>query len=456
MAKIHLTSIAVAVLFGVAAANMYDVVLPAYRSTCSNGCAPWASAGGANATLQAIIDGMFNSSTAAAGASCAMPANHAGDNECDCGQKDGETYIFDSYEGPWCYCKDPVAGENKTQYCNPPMQQPEQINLQVAAADAVVVGFVTYESQLPASPPVAELGPAGGTVALLTGLSRWYAPPGRTTNATNGTTADAKGRYAYAYTMSYIRFAVQPGQRYTYRVRSGSPGAAWSPTFTFRAPRTGAGGSAPTAMATYGDMGHSHYNSMQNMREDCATGRIDAILHMGEGDAYMNAFQPALTSCPWFPIIGNHEASDGDHYKHYEAIAYGEEYGARNPAPLLRSTATSALGAHLSMGTFYGAGLHSAADAVPSNTSRFASTDLGLIHVVGLDLNNLDAGQLSWLDADLAAANANRAATPWIMVASHFPIFHSKTSGANARMSLRHYLGDELLSNYSSDADDVD
>ena len=42
------------------------------------------------------------------------------------------------------------------------------------------------------------------------------------------------------------------------------------------------------------------------------------------------------------------------------------------------------------------------------------------------------------------------------MVASHFPIFHTKTSGANARMSLRHYLGDELLSNYTSDADDVD
>ena len=25
------------------------------------------------------------------------------------------------------------------------------------------------------------------------------------------------------------------------------------------------------------------------------------------GDAYMNAFQPALTTLPWFPIVGNHE-----------------------------------------------------------------------------------------------------------------------------------------------------
>ena len=121
MAKVQ-AMLLTAVLCGVSVANMYDVVLPTYRSTCSNGCLPWASAGGANATLQTIIDNMFNASSAKAGASCAMPANHAGDNECDCGQKDGETYIFDSYEGPWCYCKDTIAGENTTQYCNPALR----------------------------------------------------------------------------------------------------------------------------------------------------------------------------------------------------------------------------------------------------------------------------------------------------------------------------------------------
>ena len=60
-------------------------------------------------------------------------------------------------------------------------------------------------------------------------------------------------------------------------------------------------------------------------------------------------------------------------------------------------------------------------------TRRYSSTDVGLIHIVGLDLNNLDAAQLAWLDTDLAAANANRAETPWIMVSSHFPLFHSAT-----------------------------
>lgn len=182
----------------------------------------------------------------------------------------------------------------------------------------------------------------------------------------------------------------------------------------------------------------------------------------------MNAFQRVLTSCPWFPIIGNHEASDGDHYKHYEAIAWGEVYGtqpespgssssdhksahgkkrpARPPTPELHSTATTALGRHLSQGTFYGLGLHS---TVPSNTSRYGSVDIGLIHYAGLDLNDLDQGQLAWLEEDLAAANANRANTPWIIVSSHFPVWSKAMADARpASLSLEHYLEDENVEHY--------
>jgi hypothetical protein len=456
------------------AGNMYDVFMPSYISACTNGCLPWASAANGN-TTQKAIDAMFVniSNVAAAGDSCAMPAAHAGDNECDCGEKNGDEYIFDSYEGPWCFCKDPVAGEANQQYCTPPKSTPEQINLQLAASGTIVVGFVTYEDSNSTAPPVAEFQPeAAAKPVNITGITHWYAPPGRSNVTSPGPGED--GRYAFPYSMHYIRFSsLQEGKTYSYRVKSGSDGAVWSDTFTFRGPVLAGQTDKPTRIATYGDMGHSHYNCMENLVQDCSSGLIDAVVHMGDhaynigfsndrrGDAYMNAFQGVLSQCPWFPIIGNHESSDGDHFAHYEAIAWGEVYGSTSAAyhttrpvvPELHSTATTALGRHLTQGTFYGLGLHG---PVPSNTSRYGSIDIGLIHYSGLDLNNLDADQLSWLEADLAYANNNRAATPWIIVSSHFPVFDSTAVEFKGDLSLEHYLEDENVEHYDMYAENVD
>jgi hypothetical protein len=56
--------------------------------------------------------------------------------------------------------------------------------------------------------------------------------------------------------------------------------------------------------------------------------------------------------------------------------------------------------------------------------------DVGLIHVVALDLNDITlAGQMEWLAADLEAAHANREAVPWIVVTSHFPIYLASDAG---------------------------
>lgn len=103
----------------------------------------------------------------------------------------------------------------------------------------------------------------------------------------------------------------------------------------------------------------------------------------------------------------------------------------------MHSSATSALGHLLSKATLYGAGVHG---STPSQTSRYVSVDFGLIHMVGLDLNNLDDDQVAWLEADLAKANANRAAVPWVMVMSHFPIYHSLVA-THGSSSARHYRG---------------
>ena len=158
---------------------------------------------------------------------------------------------------------------------------------------------------------------------------------------------------------------------------------------------------------------------------------------------------------------------DGDRGRHYEVIAWGEAFGlgsdssfpakppyadsqqqAKAPSTQqqqkLHSTATSALGHHLAAGSLLGMGSHGAS---PSNTSRYTSADIGLIHMVALDLNLLDAAQLAWLTVDLKQANANRKLVPWIMVMSHFPIFNSQLY-ENENMSAAHYRGDEQRGDY--------
>jgi hypothetical protein len=381
------------------AGNTYDYFMPAYVSACEGGCMDWISAPNAS---RLFIGGKV---PANAGSSCAMPGASAGNNECDCAEKNATTYIEDSYAGPWCYCQN-----GPPQYCTPPSSTVEQLNLQLAASHVVVAAFVTYED-LPAGPAVAMLGTSKDSLRLIEGVSHKYTPPGRT------------------YIMHYVPLrGLMPRQTYYYKVKSGSNDCAWSEVFSFRAPYA----EGVTRIATYGDMGHSHFNNMGNLKADCEAGTIDAILHMGDhaydlgyagdrrGDAYMNVFQPVLQSCPWIPIIGNHEANDGDKYKRYEQIAAGEMIGDEGLG--IHSTAHSALGQHLSLGRLYGTGIHS---HVPSNTSRYTSGDFGMIHIAGIDLMNFDKHQLAWLEADLQAANNNRGNVPWIMVTAHIPLYHT-------------------------------
>lgn len=162
----------------------------------------------------------------------------------------------------------------------------------------------------------------------------------------------------------------------------------------------------------------------------------------------MNAFsQAALATCPWMPVIGNHESTqcpgdlvDESTHERYLNQTWGPAYGEG-----LNSSATSALGHLLTRGSLLGAGVHG---SKPSGTSQWYSVDLGLIHLVGLDLDPgtpphgpIFAGvQQSWLEQDLAAANANRANVPWIIVTSHFPIYNAKFEG-NLDASASWYLG---------------
>jgi len=98
-----------AVLCSLSHANVYDVVLPKYRGNVSIGCEcqPW-TAVSTNKTEQARINSYWLKGVPPSDASnhCAMPAASAGQFECDGCTVDA---VYNSFKGPWCYCKDKVS-----------------------------------------------------------------------------------------------------------------------------------------------------------------------------------------------------------------------------------------------------------------------------------------------------------------------------------------------------------
>ena len=150
----------------------------------------------------------------------------------------------------------------------------------------------------------------------------------------------------------------------------------------------------------------------------------------------MQAFQDVLAQCPWIPVIGNHESTMGEGKDKVDAgteerylnqtwgVIYGQD-GAESETSTARTTATTSLGHLLTRSSFYGAASHG---GVPSRTSQWYSVDLGLIHFVILDLDPgppavFAGAQVVWAAADLAAADANRANVPWVVVTSHYPLY---------------------------------
>lgn len=304
---------------------------------------------------------------------------------------------------------------------------PEQINVQLASSDTVVVSFVTFNIPYNTQ-PVAVVSVSPSSEYNVSGVTHTYTSP--------------TGNRVY-----YMHFVVlsrlEASQMYNVRVSAGGS-APISDSFEFKAPHS----SGLTRVAIFGDMGSYTWNNMGNMMDDIQNDRIDAILHIGDhcynlggddekrGDAYMQQYQPLTTRVPWVPIIGNHEFYDGDELQRYLNQSDGVVVAQENHQSSLQnthggiSTATSALGSLLSLSSFHSGGLHS---GVPSNTSRFFSVDLGLIHFVALDLNMYNGvdtcgedcrqAQLTWLNQDLS--QVDRKITPWIVAMAHFPLYCS-------------------------------
>eukprot|EP01006_Ploeotia_vitrea_P032202 TRINITY_DN64461_c0_g1_i1.p1 TRINITY_DN64461_c0_g1~~TRINITY_DN64461_c0_g1_i1.p1 ORF type:complete len:506 (+),score=250.15 TRINITY_DN64461_c0_g1_i1:239-1756(+) len=199
---------------------------------------------------------------------------------------------------------------------------------------------------------------------------------------------------------------LKPKTRYFYRV--GDPNKGMSDVMNCT---TLWAGNGTMTFAVIGDMGLDNSNeTMQYLASEATSGAINGILHVGDisyadayqrvWDQYLRKIQPTASQLPYQVVPGNHEIWEGfASYKHRFQMPGAETRGS------------------------------------PGN--MYYSFDAGLVHVIGystesvIDTPWISPDQVAWLQADLAAANANRANVPWIVMMGHRPLYCGTHDGPN-------------------------
>jgi hypothetical protein len=133
-------------------------------------------------------------------------------------------------------------------------------------------------------------------------------------------------------------------------------------------------------------------------------------------DAYLDLCEPLFATTPALVSPGNHDGAYrfGNDYTRGDGGETGEAYALRfaGPGPAVPWRANGNV-------TKPGEG------PTPS-TSFYYSADHNLVHLVatsGVHPFAPGTAQYKWLEADLAAAHANRAAVPWLVLSNHFPMY---------------------------------
>ncbi len=217
---------------------------------------------------------------------------------------------------------------------------------------------------------------------------------------------------------------LEPGVSYAYRV-GGGDASPWSQRFVLRAPRPRDDDTAPLRLLAFCDAGEvdeARAGALRAAMLDADATQYDALLHCGDfaydlenedgtrGDRFLASMQPLAASMPYLVSPGNHEQAGN--FSHYRNRFAGMP----------------------------GAGA-SASD------SLFWSADIGPVHLVSYNTEAYfwpkhftyehAAAQHAWLDTDLAAADANRAAVPWVVVMAHRPMYCT-VAGGDGRCDAEH------------------
>lgn len=251
----------------------------------------------------------------------------------------------------------------------------------------------------------------------------WY---GTTSGDLTEVVTGAQASYWAAYTHKVVLSNLKPASTYYYKCGDNAGGISQEFTFT----------TAPTSdtffkMAVLGDMG------TKNSEESIAylktlVPEVDLYYHIGDvgyaDDAvlvlstfervwnkYMNAVQDFTAVKPYMTLPGNHEAEchDPSCVFHLSHLSNFTAYNARFRMPSEESGGVESMWYSFNYGPVHFVMMDTETDYPDAPGDAYVGKTGGF------------GDQMSWLEADLAAAAAPdaRATRPWIIVGGHRPIY---------------------------------
>ncbi|GMT11912.1 hypothetical protein PFISCL1PPCAC_3209, partial [Pristionchus fissidentatus] len=207
-------------------------------------------------------------------------------------------------------------------------------------------------------------------------------------------------RYVHRVTMT----GLNPGDKYAYQV--GRPGYL-SKEFVFKQLPL----QPPYNILVFGDLGVYNGESIPSLLVDAAQRKYDLLINVGDmaydlfsnngtvGDQYFATLEPLFATVPYMVVAGNHEAEE----------AYNANY-------------TTYVNSFTMPDEGYGDNQFYSFDVGPIHFVALSSEYYGFYYLYGMEPV---FNQYEWLKKDLAEANKNRAARPWIVSYFHRPFYCS-------------------------------
>lgn len=257
---------------------------------------------------------------------------------------------------------------------------------------------------------------------------------------------------------------LQPSTTYYYVV--GDEAGGFSSEFQFKTAPVSSAATKSFTFGVFADLGTSHGDSSLNYLSKTMKDEVDLVWHGGDAgyaddsflhpgclfkfcyeeafNEYMNDIQPWASKVPYMVAPGNHEVECHD------------------PACLASKDKRE----KLSNFTAYNERFHMPSRETGGVLNMWYSFNYANAHFISIDTETgypgaaeesryvLPCGgfgdQLSWLEADLKAANANRAERPWVFVQGHHPMYQGDKANAEFQAAMEQLFYDYGVDVYFS------